>query len=254
MRLPDPTALQATLDRLAAALPGTIERADLLAPALLMGIALLHYLYYRRAMRRDGQQVVRLEDHTGPGTTDASMVDQRSGRAHAYASPSPTTTQLPCASKTAAPRRYRASVAIGEARIDAPVIALEDVSINGRARFASALKVGGDLLIRGEALFEGMVIVNGALRIDGRAHFARGLLVKGDTLAQGQMIIGTRDHAGWAVLRGLRLDHPLLLNGRVIRNLPSTPPSAPVRPLSSNAATPLRPSPTPHGSPTSKAA
>jgi hypothetical protein len=199
-----------------------------LAPLLLVGIFLIHFVYYRRHMRTDGQQVVAIADFTGPGASRSEpgaspySVFEGAGVELSASDERTSFCRLPFAADRGRARaglraqRHEISTRYSDQDVKDPLICGEDLAVDGTTLFHEPVKVGGDLTIGGEATFEHVVIVNGVLKVEGSAHFANGLVVKGDALVTGDLFIGSRDRRSWAVVRRLTIANRLRLNGRLV--------------------------------------
>lgn len=201
-----------------------IELRFLFGPALLLAIFGIHFFYYRKALKVDGQQVIALDDLTSLTQSVAGVsVVQGDGVQFCRINDVAMTYQLPQARRYdrdapmahRALRRFENSVTVMHKEVAMPLICAEDL-VTETACFRAPVKVGGDLTVRGEVTFDQTVVVNGALKVEGHAHFSRGLIVKGDTLVTGDITIGNRDNKGWAVFRKLSFSRRLRLNGHVI--------------------------------------
>jgi hypothetical protein len=211
-----------------------LELRFLFGPVLLFAIFGIHFVYYRKALQVDGQQVIALDDLTNltasVGGTSVIQADnvqfcRLDDLATAYRLPAGQRADASGLVATRATRRFERSISIANKDVAMPLICAEDLLAEHNALFRAPVKVGGDLTVRGEVTFDQTVVVNGALKVEGHAHFSRGLIVKGDTLVTGDITIGTRDNKGWAVFRKLSFSRRLRLNGHVITdqdlNLPA---------------------------------
>lgn len=222
-------ALRAFVDRVLAGVgfdQWVINPGVVAGPAILVGVFVIHLAYFRKAMRADGQQVIRIQDLTNIASVPlgSHTVIEADGlefcviRGQVTSCDLPVTRLLPNVAilKPRPKHRFTESVTIGGHNVLNTLICAEDLTVGDATHFHAPVKVGGDLIVTGNAYFDQPVVVNGVLTIEGHATFARGVIAKGDVVALGDITIGTRDLKGWAVFRSLTLRSRLKLNGQII--------------------------------------